>query len=226
MVAAQWPDWTRKVMGFDAHQLSNEVTSYEILSGVSLEAIKCNHICMAAIAVTIMAWNDRRLPDWAEEVRSTSPALQWHDNVRDGISNHRRLDWLFNRLFRRRWKKTPKLSVTGLCGGIHRWPVDSLHKGTATRRMFPFDDVIVEYHHDDIRTWIRFPLYWLFAGEYAGVLWIPSQRASNAKLGAVLLLTRTNFLRNSCVAADLRRHEAMRRHCNDWNDVYVSPNSG
>ena len=27
--------------------------------------------------------------------------------------------------------------------GIHRWPVNSLHKGPVTRKMFPFDDVIM-----------------------------------------------------------------------------------
>ena len=27
--------------------------------------------------------------------------------------------------------------------GIHRWPVNSLHKGPVTRKMFPFDDVIL-----------------------------------------------------------------------------------
>ena len=27
--------------------------------------------------------------------------------------------------------------------GIHRWPVNSPHKGTVTRKMFPFDDVIM-----------------------------------------------------------------------------------
>ena len=27
--------------------------------------------------------------------------------------------------------------------GIHCWPVDSLHKGPVTRKMFPFDDVIM-----------------------------------------------------------------------------------
>ena len=27
---------------------------------------------------------------------------------------------------------------------IHRWPVDSPHKGPVTRKMFPFDDVIIE----------------------------------------------------------------------------------
>ena len=28
--------------------------------------------------------------------------------------------------------------------GIHRWPVNSLHKGPVTRKMFPFDDVIMK----------------------------------------------------------------------------------
>ena len=27
--------------------------------------------------------------------------------------------------------------------GIHRWPVNSPHKGPETRKMFPFDDVIM-----------------------------------------------------------------------------------
>ena len=34
-------------------------------------------------------------------------------------------------------------------GGIHRWPVNSLHKGPATQKMFPFDEVIMYIH-----TWV------------------------------------------------------------------------
>ena len=34
-----------------------------------------------------------------------------------GVSNHQPHDCLLNRLFRRRWKKTSKLRVTGLCVG-------------------------------------------------------------------------------------------------------------
>ena len=41
--------------------------------------------------------------------------LQWRHNKRNGASNRRRLDCLLNRLLRRRWKKTSKLRVTGLC---------------------------------------------------------------------------------------------------------------
>ena len=44
-------------------------------------------------------------------------ALQWRHNERNDSWNHRRIDCLLNRLFRRRSKKTSKLRVTGLRGG-------------------------------------------------------------------------------------------------------------
>ena len=43
--------------------------------------------------------------------------LQWHYDECDGVPNHRQLNGLFNRSFRRRSKETSKLSVTGLCAG-------------------------------------------------------------------------------------------------------------
>ena len=39
--------------------------------------------------------------------------------------------------------KKSNLRVTGLCVGIHRWPVISPHKWPVTGKMFPFDDVIM-----------------------------------------------------------------------------------
>ena len=39
-------------------------------------------------------------------------------------------------MFSCRWKKISKLCVTGLCGRIHRWPVNSPLKGPVTRKMF------------------------------------------------------------------------------------------
>ena len=48
---------------------------------------------------------------------SHGSALKCRHNERDGVSNHRRVDCLPNRLFRRRSKKTSKLCVTGLCAG-------------------------------------------------------------------------------------------------------------
>ena len=68
--------------------------------------------------------------------------LQWRHNGYDDVSNHQPPGCLLNRLFRRGSKKTSKLRVTGLCAGIHQWPVNSPHKWPVTRKMFPFDDVI------------------------------------------------------------------------------------
>ena len=62
----------------------------------------------------------------------------------DGISNFRRPDSLLNSLFRHGSKKTAKLRVTGLCEGKPPRPVDSPHKGPVTRKMFPFDGVIMK----------------------------------------------------------------------------------
>ena len=39
--------------------------------------------------------------------------------------------------------KTSKPHVTAFVRGIHRWPVNSRHKWPVTRKMFPFDDVIM-----------------------------------------------------------------------------------
>ena len=62
-----------------------------------------------------------------------------------GVPNLQPRHCLLNRLVRRRSKKTSKLRVTGLCAGgnspgtgefpAHKWPV--------TRKMVPFDDVIM-----------------------------------------------------------------------------------
>ena len=40
--------------------------------------------------------------------------------------------------------KKNKLRVTGLCAGKSPGPVNSSHKCPVTRKMFPFDDVIIE----------------------------------------------------------------------------------
>ena len=83
---------------------------------------------------------------WRYFTLSTKPSLiirslQWRHNERDSVSNHQPHDCLLNRLFRRRSKKTSKLRVTGLCVGNS--PVNSPHKGPVTRKMFPFDNVIM-----------------------------------------------------------------------------------
>ena len=45
-------------------------------------------------------------------------------------------------------KKHQRSAPLAFVRGIHRWPVNSPHKGPVTRKMFPFDDVIVNASED------------------------------------------------------------------------------
>ena len=71
-------------------------------------------------------------------------ALPWRHNGLDSVSNHQPYHCLLSRLFGRRSKENIKAPRHWpLCWGIHRGPVNSLHKWPVTRKMFPFDDVIM-----------------------------------------------------------------------------------
>ena len=72
-----------------------------------------------------------------------SVSLQWHHSGCNGISNHRHINCLLNCLFMCTSKKTSKLASLAFVRGIHRWPLNSPQEGPVTRRMFPFDDVIM-----------------------------------------------------------------------------------
>ena len=82
---------------------------------------------------------------WPEKksVEFVTYSLHWRHNDHDGVSNHQPHGCLLNRLFGRGSEKTPKLRVTGLSAGNSPGPVNSPHKGPVTRKMFPFDDVIM-----------------------------------------------------------------------------------
>ena len=96
------------------------------------------HICLLEEPLSVLSMH--RL-----EKMKTSTSLPRRHNDHDGVSNHQPRGCLLNRLFRRRSKKTSKLRVTGLCEGNSPGPVNSPHKGLVTRKMFPFDDVIMFY---------------------------------------------------------------------------------
>ena len=68
-------------------------------------------------------------------------ALRWSHNGHDSVSNHQPHHCLLNRLFGCRSKKISKFRATGLCVGNS--PGNSPHKWPVTRKMFPFDDVIM-----------------------------------------------------------------------------------
>ena len=63
---------------------------------------------------------DRDFPvcnDFDDEIYYLLNSLQWRHNGLDSVFNHRRLDSLLKRLFRRKSKKTSQLRVTGICDG-------------------------------------------------------------------------------------------------------------
>ena len=62
-------------------------------------------------------WYDAKTMNMIEDVDDDDlvDALRWRHNERDSVSNHQPHDYLLNRLFRRRSKKTSKLRVTGFC---------------------------------------------------------------------------------------------------------------
>ena len=70
---------------------------------------------------------------------STLNSLQlWRHNERDCVSNHQPHDCLLNRL-----RKHQSSASLAFVRGIHRCPVNSPHKGPVTRKVLPFDDVIM-----------------------------------------------------------------------------------
>ena len=103
-----------------------------------------------------LAWNWHFVAFW---ILTT---LQWRHNEGDGAPNHRYLHCLFKRLFRHGTDQRKNQSFASLAfvWEIHRWPVNSPHKGPVTRKMFPFDDVIMS-----CMPWTRLKLisdcYWL-----------------------------------------------------------------
>ena len=68
--------------------------------------------------------------------------LQCCHNERDGISNHQPHDCLLNRSGADQRKYQSSLSLA-FVRGIHRWPVNSPHKGPVMQKMFPFDDLFM-----------------------------------------------------------------------------------
>ena len=81
-----------------------------------IEHISTNYFCAVNWFYHIyynVLLNEEALKPSGAEART----LQWRNYEHDGVSNHKRLDCLLNRLFRRRSKKTSKLRVSGLCEG-------------------------------------------------------------------------------------------------------------
>ena len=79
----------------------------------------------------------------AETRKGMRQALQWRHN---GVSNHQPHDFyptVYSGVDQRKHQSSASLAFVRR---IHRWPVNSPHKWPVTRKMFPFDDVIMKFH--------------------------------------------------------------------------------
>ena len=91
-------------------------------------------------------WDITRLKTtWNKLITHNISSLQWRHNERDDVLNHQTYDGLFTQPFiqgadQRKHQNSESLAIVR---GIHRWPVNSPHKGPVTRKMFTFDDVIM-----------------------------------------------------------------------------------
>ena len=101
----------------------------------SRDAAKINSLKIRLILDRI-----RKTIDWYDKTEHT---LQWRRNGRDGVSDHLLQDCLLNRLFRRR--KHQSSASLAFVQEIHRSPFNSPYRGPVTRKMFPFDEVIMNY---------------------------------------------------------------------------------
>ena len=89
------------------------------------------HILWCSEVIHPLLWNE-----WPQ-------SLLWRHNGHEGVSNHQHHHCLLNRLFRRRSKKTSKLRITALCAGNSQGTGEFPAKWPVTRKMSPFDDVIM-----------------------------------------------------------------------------------
>ena len=70
----------------------------------------------------------------------TFATLRWRHNDQDGVSNHQPRHCLLNCLDQSKHQSSASLAFVW---EIHRGPVNFPHKWPVTRKMFPFDDVIM-----------------------------------------------------------------------------------
>ena len=91
-----------------------------------------------------------------DPIIQTLKSWRWRHNERDSVSNYQPHDFLLNRLFKRRSKKTLKRHFTGHRAEIHRGSVNSPHKWPVTRKMFPFDGVIMCWWINTYTNFVRY----------------------------------------------------------------------
>ena len=81
---------------------------------------------------------------WCYFVRNMNYPLLWRHNGRDGVSNHQSQDCLLKLHSGGDQRKHQSSASLTFMRGIQWWPVSSPHKWPVTRKMFPFNYVIMQ----------------------------------------------------------------------------------
>ena len=112
----------------------------------------------------IMTWFYPLLLAISNQTHATATwkSFQWRRYDRDGVSNHRRpivCPTICSGIEQRKHQSSASLVFAR---GIHRWPYDSPHKGRVTRKMFPFNDVIMVPELSYREKLFGVSVYWCF----------------------------------------------------------------
>ena len=105
-----------------------------------------NKKCRKHFHVMISPWKKNTFQNRQESLTRINGLTLHYNDVINGchsISNHQPHDCFLKRLFRHRSRKHHRFASLAFVWGIHRRPVNSPHKLPVTRKMFPFDDVIM-----------------------------------------------------------------------------------
>ena len=101
------------------------------------------------IACVVWSVNTTKLnrQDWTDNVNIVNGSAKIHYNdviVGAMASETTSLTIVYSTVYSRRRSKDRQNSASlAFVRGIHRWPMNSPHKGPAMRKLFPFDDVIM-----------------------------------------------------------------------------------
>ena len=76
--------------------------------------------------------------------QSKKPSFHYSDVIMSAMASQiTSVSIVYSFVFFRPIRKHQSSASLACVRGIHRWPVNSSHKGPVTRKMFPFDDVII-----------------------------------------------------------------------------------
>ena len=112
--------------------------------------IRDSHVCCGKVSHTHLLFLDVEI------------SFQWRHNEPDGASNHQPHNCLLNLYSDIDQRKHQSSASLVFMRGIHWWTVNSPHKRPVTRKMFPFDDIILfpwwrDSMHGSIWVWIVEP---------------------------------------------------------------------